>query len=76
MLLIGVAASSSFQHSRDVILSPGQSANVDGYRSATCDRSTHATNAKVSFGAVLDVSKGGKHVTTLTTTPRLLPGAR
>src|SRR5205085_1350771 len=31
VLLIGVAASSSFQHSRDVTLGPGQRASVDGY---------------------------------------------
>src|SRR6516225_9587176 len=31
VLLVGVAASSSFQHSQDVILSPGQKAHVDGY---------------------------------------------
>src|ERR1019366_7764481 len=32
VLLVGVAASSSFQHSRDVIISPGQSVGVDGYQ--------------------------------------------
>ena len=31
VLLVGVAASSSFQHSQDVVLSPGQKASVDGY---------------------------------------------
>src|SRR5581483_10253559 len=31
VLLIGVAASSSFQHSRQVSLAPGQSATVGGY---------------------------------------------
>ncbi len=76
VLLIGVAASSSFQHSRDVILSPGQSAGVDGYRSATSARPRTRAAQKISFGAVLDVSKSGQHVTTLTTTPRLLPGAQ
>ncbi len=31
MLLIGIAASSSFQTNRDVSLRPGQSAKVNGY---------------------------------------------
>ena len=52
--------------------------NVDGYTVtyATC-RPTSPTRraAKISFGAVLDVSKNGHHVTTLKTTRRLLPGA-
>ncbi|MEA2340167.1 MAG: cytochrome c-type biosis protein CcmF, partial [Solirubrobacteraceae bacterium] len=32
LLFIGVAASSSFQHARDVRLSPGQTATVNGYQ--------------------------------------------
>jgi len=67
VLLIGVAASSSFARSRDVILAPGQSAGVDGYLIRYARPTERVSNAKVSFGAVLDVSKGGKHVTTVTT---------
>jgi cytochrome c-type biogenesis protein CcmF len=73
VLLIGVAASSSFAHSRDVILSPGQGAGVGGYQIRYVRPVEHVSNAKVSFGAVLDVSKGGKHVTTLTTTRGFYP---
>jgi cytochrome c-type biogenesis protein CcmF len=73
VLLIGVAASSSFQHSRDVILSPGQTSSVDGYLIKYVRPTAQATSAKVSFGAVLDVSKSGKHVTTLTTTRSFYP---
>jgi len=73
VLLIGVAASSSFAHSRDVILSPGQSAGVGGYQVQYVRPVEHVTNAKVSFGAVLDLSKGGKHVSTLTTTRGFYP---
>jgi cytochrome c-type biogenesis protein CcmF len=73
VLLIGVAASSSFQHSHDVILSPGQHASVDGY-TIRYVRPTAATTAqKLSFGAVLDVSKGGHHVTTLNTSRGFYP---
>jgi cytochrome c-type biogenesis protein CcmF len=80
VLLIGVAGSSSFQHSHDVILARGQSVSVDGYLvryvKPLASASIKASNdevAKVSFGAVLDVSKGGKHVTTLRTTRNWYP---
>ncbi|HEY2161028.1 MAG TPA: cytochrome c-type biogenesis CcmF C-terminal domain-containing protein [Solirubrobacteraceae bacterium] len=73
VLLIGVAASSSFQHSRDVVLKPGQSASVDGYKIKYVRPTASATSQKISFGAVLDVSHGGKHVTTLRTTRGFYP---
>jgi cytochrome c-type biogenesis protein CcmF len=73
VLLIGVAASSSFQHSRDVALAPGQHASVDGYRIDYARPTVAATAQKISFGAVLNVSKGGKHVTTVTTTRGFYP---
>jgi cytochrome c-type biogenesis protein CcmF len=67
VLLIGVAASSSFQHSKDVNLTPGQSAMVDGYKITYVRPTAQATPQKISLGAVLSVSKDGHHVTTLTT---------
>ncbi len=73
VLLIGVAASSSFQHSRDVVLAPGQHASVDGYRITYVRPSVAATAQKISFGAVLDVSQRGKQVTRLTTTRGFYP---
>ncbi len=73
VLLIGVAASSSFQHSRDVILKPGQSSSVDGYKIAYVRPTATATAAKLSFGAVLNVTKGGNHVVTLHTTRGFYP---
>jgi cytochrome c-type biogenesis protein CcmF len=73
VLLIGVAASSSFQHSHDVMLAPGQHVNVDGYTVLYVRPTAHASAAKVSFGAVLDVTKQGHHVTTLTTTRNFYP---
>src|SRR6476646_10302386 len=73
VLLIGVAASSSFQHSSDVTLAPGQHAVVNGYTIRYVRPLASATSQKISFGAVLDVSKGGKHVTTLTTTRGFYP---
>jgi cytochrome c-type biogenesis protein CcmF len=73
VLLIGVAASSSFQHSHDVLLKPGQSASVDGYNVAYVRPTASATSEKISLGAVLDVSKGGRHVTTLQTSRGFYP---
>jgi cytochrome c-type biogenesis protein CcmF len=71
VLFVGVAASSAFAHQRDVRLSPGQTTKVGGY-DVRYVKPTYAvandkrdTGAIVSLGAVLDVSKRGKHVTTL-----------
>ncbi len=63
VLLIGIAASSSFQTKRDVNLRPGQSAVVDG-RKITYVRPTASVN-KLAFsaGAVLQVQKGGESFT-------------
>jgi cytochrome c-type biogenesis protein CcmF len=73
LLLIGVAASSSFQHQREVTLAPGQSAIVDGYRMVYVRPTVRAAAAKLSFGAVLAVYHGSKRVTTLDTTRGFYP---
>ena len=73
VLLVGVAGSSSFQHSNNATLMPGQSAMVDGYAIRYVRPLAQVTAAKVSFGAVLDVTKGGHQVTTLTTTRGFYP---
>src|SRR3954465_13280301 len=69
LLLLGVAASSAFVDQRDVRLTPGQSADVGGYR-ITYKKPTAAllddkagTGAPVTLGAVLDVRKGDKRWT-------------
>jgi cytochrome c-type biogenesis protein CcmF len=65
VLLIGIAASSSFQTNRDVNLRPGESTVVDG-REITYVRPTVAVDSeKFTFGAVLRVEKDGKLVATL-----------
>ena len=77
-MLIGVAASSSFAHSSDVILSPGQHATVNGYtmryvvrpsrrRSPTRARWQSSPSAPCSMSP-----STARHVTTLTTTRGLL----
>jgi cytochrome c-type biogenesis protein CcmF len=65
--LIAVAASSSFQTSRDLRLRPGQSATVGGYRVSYEKATAQISPAqqRLTFGSVLDVSKGGKPYATL-----------
>ncbi|HEX4564422.1 MAG TPA: cytochrome c-type biogenesis CcmF C-terminal domain-containing protein [Solirubrobacteraceae bacterium] len=73
VLFIGVAASSSFQHVVETGLSPGQSARVGAYDvryvrpTTTISPANDAahTGSTLSLGAVLDVSRGGRHVATL-----------
>jgi cytochrome c-type biogenesis protein CcmF len=73
VLFIGVAASSSFQHASELSLSPGQSTKVGAYTvryvrplgTITSQADSAHTGATMSLGAVLAVSKGGKHVATL-----------
>lgn len=73
VIFIGVAASSSFQHASELGLSPGQSTRVGAYRiqyvkaTATVTPRYDAahTGSTLSLGAMLDVTKRGKHVATL-----------
>jgi cytochrome c-type biogenesis protein CcmF len=60
VLLIGIAASSSFQTNRELTLRPGQSAVVDG-RKVTYERPTASVNGLAfTAGAVLRVEQDGK----------------
>jgi cytochrome c-type biogenesis protein CcmF len=65
VLLVGVAASSTFEHVRDVRLRPGQGTSVGGYDIRYVKPTAALSSQKVTLGAVLDVSKRGRHVTTL-----------
>jgi len=73
VLFIGVAASSSFQHASELGLSPGQSTRAGAYTvryvrpTATITPKYDAahTGSTLSLGAVLDVTKHGRHVATL-----------
>jgi cytochrome c-type biogenesis protein CcmF len=73
VLLIGVAASTSFQHSRYASLMPGQSTRVDGYDVHYVRPTASATAQRISFGAKLRIFKGGHLVTTLYTQHELYP---
>jgi cytochrome c-type biogenesis protein CcmF len=71
--LIGVAASTSFQHSRTANLVPGQSVRLDGYTIRYVKPTASATPQKISFGAYLAISRNGKYVETLHTEYGLYP---
>jgi cytochrome c-type biogenesis protein CcmF len=73
VLFVGVAASSAFQHARDVRLKPGQSARIDGYQLRYLRPTTRLANEKISFGAVLDVRKHGRRVALLRPTRGYFP---
>jgi cytochrome c-type biogenesis protein CcmF len=63
VLLIGIAASSSFQTKRDVILRPGQSAVVDGRKITYVRPTSKVDGLAFTAGAVLRVRKGGETTT-------------
>jgi cytochrome c-type biogenesis protein CcmF len=73
VLFIGVAASSSFQHASELTLKPGQSTKVGAYTlryvrptaTITPKYDSAHTGSTLSLGAVVDVSKGGRHVASL-----------
>jgi len=71
VLFIGVAASTAFNHARDVRMSPGQSTKVGAYvfkyEKATSRIATTSDGSleKISFGSVVRISRDGKPVTTL-----------
>jgi cytochrome c-type biogenesis protein CcmF len=73
LLLIGVAASSSFQRSNQVTLSPGQSTHVDGYRFTYLRPTASATPERISLGALVGVWHGRRRITTLRTDQGLYP---
>jgi cytochrome c-type biogenesis protein CcmF len=67
LLLIGVAASSSFQTSRDLRLEPGDSATVDDYTITYTEptASIDSKEQKLTFGAILDVQRDGEQAALL-----------
>jgi cytochrome c-type biogenesis protein CcmF len=71
--LVGIAASTSFQHARRADLAPGQSVMVDGMKVTYVRPTATASPQKITFGAVLSVFKGNRHVTTVHTTYGLYP---
>jgi cytochrome c-type biogenesis protein CcmF len=68
LLFVGVAASSAFQHARDVQLKPGQSARIGNGYVVTYERATarvdisHDDVERIVLGARMKLSKDGKVV--------------
>ena len=66
MLLVGVAASSTFQNADDVRLAPGERAQVGGYDiqyvrpTASIDFTSNGSLEKINLGADLRVRRDGK----------------
>ena len=80
-LFVGVAASSAFQHARDVRMRPGDSARIGGYDvryvrpvGRVVDRGGRVE--RIDLGSQLVVSKGGHVLRTLEPNARLLPVRR
>ncbi|HET9198505.1 MAG TPA: cytochrome c-type biogenesis CcmF C-terminal domain-containing protein [Solirubrobacterales bacterium] len=59
VLLIGVAASSSFQTNRDVELRPGESTTVDGRTITYVKPTVSVDEEKLGFGSVLRIEEDG-----------------
>jgi cytochrome c-type biogenesis protein CcmF len=66
VLLIGIAASSSFQTNREVRLRPGQSATIDGRKITYVKPTVSVNKQSTAFGALLRVEQGGKSFTETT----------
>jgi cytochrome c-type biogenesis protein CcmF len=63
VLLIGIAASSSFQTKRDVNLRPGQSAVVDGRKVTYVRPTAKVDKLALTVGAILRIAKGDEAFT-------------
>jgi cytochrome c-type biogenesis protein CcmF len=62
VLLIGIAASSSFQTNRDVDLKPGESTVVDGRKITYVKPVVGVDSEKFTFASLLRIEEGGKLV--------------
>jgi cytochrome c-type biogenesis protein CcmF len=73
--LVGIAASTTFQHQRKALLSPGQSVHSDGYVFTYVRPIATATSQDLGFGAILRVDRNGHYVTTLRTIEGVYPSS-
>jgi cytochrome c-type biogenesis protein CcmF len=70
VLLIGIAASSSFQTNENVVMKPGETRVVDGREFTYKKPYVLVDDEKYTFGAVVEVKQDGKPITTLKTSRR------
>jgi cytochrome c-type biogenesis protein CcmF len=79
VLFVGVAASSSFQDEREVLLSPGQSARVGGYDITYVKPTAELRTAgngrleRIDLGAQLRVARDGRRVADMRTVKSFFP---
>lgn len=64
-MLIGVAASGAFNSKTERNVKVGESFEVGGYDVKYVRATSEAKNERLTFGAVLEISKDGKYITTL-----------
>ncbi|MCB0828305.1 MAG: heme lyase CcmF/NrfE family subunit [Solirubrobacterales bacterium] len=70
ILLVGVAASSSFETKRDVELMPGESVTIDGYRTTYVQPTVSRDSQALIFGADVRVERDGRQFASLHPTRR------
>jgi cytochrome c-type biogenesis protein CcmF len=70
VLLIGIAASSSFQTNENVVMKPGETRVVDGREFTYKKPYVLVDDEKYTFGAVVEVKQDGKFITDLKTSRR------
>jgi cytochrome c-type biogenesis protein CcmF len=73
ILLIGIAASSSFQTNRDLRLDVGESATVGDYELTYERINVDPASERIAFGAVLEVRRDGERYATLAPARNLYP---
>ncbi len=78
LIFIGVAASSAFQHTRDVVLKPGQAARVGGYtytylRPTAKIEQRAGELERITLGSKIRVTKGGRQIALLSPTRGYYP---
>jgi cytochrome c-type biogenesis protein CcmF len=73
VLFVGVAASSAFQHTRDIRLRPGQATRVGDYTVRYVRPVSRLTPEKITLGAALEVTRNGRHVAALVPTRGYYP---
>ncbi len=65
VMFVGVAASSAFNHTAERSLKVGQSVKAGDYTFRYVRATSEAHNERLSFGALVDVYRNGRRVTTL-----------
>jgi cytochrome c-type biogenesis protein CcmF len=73
VLLVAIAASSSFQTNRDLRLDVGESATVGDYEVTYVGLSADPQTERIAFNAVLDVQKDGEQFAALTPSRNYYP---